>query len=42
MLLILLVLSVAPYAGAWIEISQSNFGKNPLIVAPYAGAWIEI
>ena len=34
--------AVAPYAGAWIEISQSNLGKNPLIVAPYAGAWIEI
>ena len=33
---------VAPYAGAWIEItkvSEMSFGST---VAPYAGAWIEI
>ena len=33
---------VAPYAGAWIEIStfQNHFSTS--LVAPYAGAWIEI
>ena len=34
--------SVAPYAGAWIEIlGISNFARWGN-VAPYAGAWIEI
>ena len=36
------VYSVAPFAGAWIEIrrfgSKNTFGR----VAPFAGAWIEI
>ena len=34
---------VAPFAGAWIEISYAH--KNPHLptrVAPFAGAWIEI
>ncbi len=36
------VSSVAPFAGAWIEIfvMPSNLAKY--IVAPFAGAWIEI
>ena len=35
------VLSVAPYAGAWIEtVSLRGMFMLPL-VAPYAGAWIE-
>ena len=33
---------VAPYAGAWIEISGVNSGTSSIRVAPYAGAWIEI
>ena len=33
---------VAPYAGAWIEISFPLPGTDPQTVAPYAGAWIEI
>ena len=34
--------SVAPFAGAWIEI---HHGRDPAChhaVAPFAGAWIEI
>ena len=34
--------SVAPYAGAWIEIVPSLYCLNLSAVAPYAGAWIEI
>ena len=33
---------VAPYAGAWIEISGVPNGILFICVAPYAGAWIEI
>ncbi len=33
---------VAPYAGAWIEISYCNNHEDQIFVAPYAGAWIEI
>ena len=33
---------VAPYAGAWIEISRLRRHRNGYPVAPYAGAWIEI
>ena len=33
---------VAPYAGAWIEISIYQLWYNVGLVAPYAGAWIEI
>ena len=34
--------SVAPFAGAWIEIRRSpSFSRNTL-VAPFAGAWIEM
>ena len=35
-------ISVAPYAGAWIEISSVCFTFIVTPVAPYAGAWIEI
>ena len=35
--------TVAPYAGAWIEIvCTAGSGKLEQIVAPYAGAWIEM
>ena len=34
--------SVAPYAGAWIEIDGIDDTKGIIDVAPYAGAWIEI
>ena len=33
---------VAPYAGAWIEISLLYSPTPSRNVAPYAGAWIEI
>ena len=35
-------LTVAPFAGAWIEICAAADGGQPLRVAPFAGAWIEI
>ena len=34
--------SVAPHAGAWIEITVLPIGRHPMPVAPHAGAWIEI
>ena len=34
--------SVAPLAGAWIEISEQIVDLNEYSVAPLAGAWIEI
>ena len=34
--------SVAPLAGAWIEMLQSMCYLIAIIVAPLAGAWIEI
>lgn len=33
--------SVAPYMGAWIEISQTQALALQIEVAPYMGAWIE-
>ena len=33
---------VAPFAGAWIEISIDVKYVRTTIVAPFAGAWIEI
>ena len=33
---------VAPFAGAWIEISMVKPCPGKAIVAPFAGAWIEI
>ena len=33
---------VAPYMGAWIEISIHSSGTQYPNVAPYMGAWIEI
>ena len=35
-------LLVAPYAGAWIEMTVIMGRLPPSLVAPYAGAWIEI
>ena len=34
--------SVAPFAGAWIEINSSPDEFETKLVAPFAGAWIEI
>ena len=36
------LLSVAPFAGAWIEILLNTKTRPHLSVAPFAGAWIEI
>ena len=33
---------VAPFAGAWIEISLRRVSSACSAVAPFAGAWIEI
>ena len=33
---------VAPFAGAWIEMSDVSWNPLSLYVAPFAGAWIEI
>ena len=35
-------ISVAPLAGAWIEISVNKIPGVAIDVAPLAGAWIEI
>ena len=34
--------TVAPFAGAWIEITVSADRRHTRGVAPFAGAWIEI
>mgnify|MGYP004497372975 CR=1 FL=1 len=34
--------SVAPLAGAWVEIGSYKYPKSINIVAPLAGAWVEI
>ena len=34
--------SVAPFAGAWIEIVWADYVRKLEIVAPFAGAWIEM
>ena len=33
---------VAPFVGAWIEMTISNIGSKIKEVAPFVGAWIEI
>ena len=34
---------VAPFTGAWIEITRGSLASIPaIIVAPFTGAWIEI
>ena len=40
--LLALLLGVAPYTGAWIEINGVKYQVTENIVAPYTGAWIEI
>ena len=35
-------ISVAPFAGAWIEIGKHIHSSTDHSVAPFAGAWIEI
>ena len=37
-----IAVEVAPFTGAWIEISQSIVPEILLPVAPFTGAWIEI
>ena len=34
--------TVAPFAGAWIEIALNVSGLSAVGVAPFAGAWIEM
>ena len=34
--------TVAPFVGAWIEMSQPVKELPPDVVAPFVGAWIEI
>ena len=34
--------TVAPFAGAWIEMISNIKNKKNYIVAPFAGAWIEM
>ena len=34
--------TVAPFAGAWIEICETKCLEKLFGVAPFAGAWIEI
>ena len=41
-MIIICVVTVAPFAGAWIEINHYRFSLNDSLVAPFAGAWIEI
>ena len=36
------MISVAPLAGAWIEITENRDSVRLRLVAPLAGAWIEI
>ena len=35
-------MTVAPHAGAWIEIRRAMCGLLIVRVAPHAGAWIEM
>ena len=37
-----IAVSVAPFAGAWIEINIIAKIARDVFVAPFAGAWIEI
>ena len=34
--------TVAPHAGAWVEMTPTAPGRVPCGVAPHAGAWVEI
>ena len=34
--------AVAPFTGAWIEITSTKYNIDTLSVAPFTGAWIEI
>ena len=34
--------TVAPFAGAWIEIIGRGLDRLPALVAPFTGAWIEM
>ena len=39
---VLLFLKVAPFVGAWIEITAKIKAYQNELVAPFVGAWIEI
>ena len=39
--LVLTMLIVAPYVGAWIETLEAIAEARDACVAPYVGAWIE-
>ena len=36
------IYTVAPFAGAWIEIIELSDNSRLAVVAPFAGAWIEM
>ena len=38
----MILLNVAPYTGAWIEIGAIAYSNCSITVAPYTGAWIEM
>ena len=40
--ILIIFLTVAPFAGAWIEIALKELKNLVNTVAPFAGAWIEI
>ena len=37
-----MVYTVTPFAGVWIEISNSGYEGDWEMVTPFAGVWIEI
>ena len=37
-----MMLTVAPFTGAWIEIIREGVHAPSFYVAPFTGAWIEI
>ena len=41
-LILIIMALVAPFTGAWIEISFTDYMRRTKDVAPFTGAWIEI
>ena len=37
-----MIILVAPFVGAWIEIDNTEHKDPYILVAPFVGAWIEI
>ncbi len=35
-------IDVAPFTGAWIEMTRMFTPRRCIVVAPFAGAWIEM